>query len=679
MLKQRVELPIDHFRLLGVSPSAQAEAVLRAFQLRLDRPPQEGFTHEVLLQRAELLRLSADLLTDESLRKEYEDALLAGALGLDLSTSREVAGLILLWEADASYDAFKLARKALQPPQAPALGSGRESDLTLVAALSCKAAAQLEQDQRHYQQAALILQDGIQLLQRMGKLQDHRQNLEKDLESLLPYRILDLVSRDLGEQASHQEGIQLLDDFVRLRGGLEGKRANELLGGLNQSDFVLFFQQIRKFLTVQEQLDLFIKWQRRGSPESGFLGVITLVAAGFSQRKPERLQQARKYLNSLELPGLDRFPLLGSIDLLLADVQKAESRFEKSSDDQLKNWLNEYPGDSLEAICDYCRDWLSRDVLPGYRDVEVAPVDLEAWFADRDVQSFVENIESKGALGLAKSSFSFLSSLSGEKQDADPLEDDLEADPGLPMPGGVREYEEEDSTNLNDTKPGELLRRIVFSPSLIFSGFDAVHIRQNSLKLLSNIKPIFIISASALGLVLIATYLEIFESKNNNGLVVTKPIQEKTIARTDSDKPDLLEELIVKKVEPLIMNSPGEKDIRGLIETWLAAKSKVLSGGRSENLKVVAREALVKRVKSERMKDLDKNEKQIVNAEINTLKVISQTNKRIEVKVDLTYTDQRLKASGKKVSETYIPSLKVTYVLGREKELWQLVDYISGS
>ena len=40
------------------------------------------------------------------------------------------------------------------------------------------------------------------------------------------------------------------------------------------------------------------------------------------------------------------------------------------------------------------------------------------------------------------------------------------------------------------------------------------------------------------------------------------------------------------------------------------------------------------------------------------------------VKIDL---------EGNKVSETSIPNLKVIYILGREKELWQLVDYISGS
>ncbi len=68
-----MELPLDHFRLIGVSPSATSEEILRAFQLRLDKTPNEGFTYEVLTQRSELLRQTADLLTDPESRREYEN------------------------------------------------------------------------------------------------------------------------------------------------------------------------------------------------------------------------------------------------------------------------------------------------------------------------------------------------------------------------------------------------------------------------------------------------------------------------------------------------------------------------------------------------------------------------------------------------------------------------------
>ena len=67
-----MELPLDHFRLLGVSPVATEELVLRTLSQRLDRPPEGGFTADALESRAELLRSSADLLCDSERRQEYE-------------------------------------------------------------------------------------------------------------------------------------------------------------------------------------------------------------------------------------------------------------------------------------------------------------------------------------------------------------------------------------------------------------------------------------------------------------------------------------------------------------------------------------------------------------------------------------------------------------------------------
>ena len=116
-----VELPIDHFRLLGVSPSAETESVLRTLQLRLDRCPDQGFTHEVLMQRAELLRLSADLLSDAARRQDYENTLLKlgrdhpeETAGLEMPSSREAAGLMFLWEAHSHHETFQLTRQVLQ-------------------------------------------------------------------------------------------------------------------------------------------------------------------------------------------------------------------------------------------------------------------------------------------------------------------------------------------------------------------------------------------------------------------------------------------------------------------------------------------------------------------------------------------------------------------------------------
>ena len=56
----------------------------------------------------------------------------------------------------------------------------------------------------------------------MGKLGEIRKELEEDLASLLPYRILDILSRDLNDQESHKKGLSMLENLIVKRGGLEG-------------------------------------------------------------------------------------------------------------------------------------------------------------------------------------------------------------------------------------------------------------------------------------------------------------------------------------------------------------------------------------------------------------------------------------------------------------------------
>jgi len=139
----------------------------------------------------------------------------------------------------------------------------------------------------------------------------------------------------------------------------------------------VFFQQIKPFLTVQEQIDLFLELQKRGSLEAGFLAFLSLTAIGFSRRKPEKLFEARRILKKLNLSGLDSMPLVGCLDLLLADIDQASARFSSSSDENLRDWLSNYPGEKLEAICIFCKNWLENDVLVGYRDIDVNEVDLD--------------------------------------------------------------------------------------------------------------------------------------------------------------------------------------------------------------------------------------------------------------------------------------------------------------
>ena len=689
-----VDLPIDHFRLLGVSPTAEPETVLRTLQLRLDRCPDQGFTHESLNQRAELLRLSADLLTDSERRGQYEATLLelsrehpGETAGLELSSHLEVAGLMLLWEAHAPHEAFQMARQALPPPQAPALGSGRESDLALLAALAARDAAAQDQEQRRYESAANLLQEGMQLLQRMGKLPEQRQMLEADISRLLPFRILDLLSRDLAEQSARREGLVMLESFISDRGGLEGsalegRETPDLPAGMDQGAFELFFQQIRRFLTVQEQVDLYRRLQAAGSADASFLAVMALAAAGFSQRKPERVQDARTRLEALTLEGLDTEPLLGCLDLLLGDVDRAERRFATSPDPALKSWLTAHPGDVLASLCDYCRAWLGRDVLPGYRDVDSEAIDLEAWFADRDVQAYVERLERQEQ--TRDWSLDGLSPLTVDPDGTLPLplpDSDAPADPSgdlcgdsfsdaetppaggfawpsLPRPS-LPSMPQLQWPDLSQTRRSTWIGSgVIVAAVLVIGAFSVVGLRREARQ------------PQLAG----ETSLDAPVDQTATDADPVVSAQEVKPVPTDSPEPESVSQPEPQGDPVLRSDQPSDAQLEALLQAWLDRKAIVLRGDGTadERLKPIARVGLINQVRRQRSIDQSKGLTQNVEASIDFMRVISRTPQRIELRADVDYRDETVNAAGVVVDRTAPRSLKVTYILGRDADGWRL-------
>ena len=138
-------------------------------------------------------------------------------------------------------------------------------------------------------------------------------------------------------------------------------------------------------------------------------------------------------------------PLIGCLDLLLADIDQATARFSSSSDENLRDWLNNYPGSKLEAICIFCKNWLENDVLVGYRDIDSKEVDLDSWFEDREIQEFIEKLEKKTNKTTFKSN---LQSQQIKEESSSKVNQDFDytlsnADERrLPWPGGIKkEYE----------------------------------------------------------------------------------------------------------------------------------------------------------------------------------------------------------------------------------------------
>jgi len=631
--------------------------------------------------------------------------LLNGNSGLDFSSNREVAGLILLWESGSPKEAFKITRKALQPPQTPALGSSREADLTLLAALTARDSAIQEQQLRSYTNAADFLNEGIQLLQRMGKLGDIRKELEEDLVALLPYRILDLLSRDLNDQESHKKGLSMLENLIIKRGGLEGHNKFEYKDYLNQQDFEAFFQQIKPFLTVQEQIDLFLELQKRGSLEAGFLAFLSLTAIGFSRRKPEKLFEARRILKKLNLSGLDSMPLVGCLDLLLADIDQAAARFSSSSDEKLRDWLNNYPGNKLEAICIFCKNWLENDVLVGFRDIDLKEVDLDSWFEDREIQEFIEKLEKKSnkiAIRLNHQNQQIEKECSTKTtEDSDNLLGNID-ERSLPWPGGIKK-----DYKRVEIKENKFNEEYFKKKPIEFYNFLIEKIAEFKFSFGEFLKDQEIINRSPYViyiyafLVLFAFGIGIGFLRNNlkksikEETIVEKPliaidknqkISEKDIIQEIKKNPSRKLNSIPEKSTSIIsyefkeLNSPlpSLEDIKDLINGWLLSKSNYLAGKSEINLSKIVSKGLIDRTIEERQNDIKKGIYKEINSQIRKIDLESQTSSRIVALVELNYLERILKNSGEFVNETSLTPLKVRYVFGFSNKSWKLVDFVSG-
>ena len=111
----------------------------------------------------------------------------------------------------------------------------------------------------------------------------------------------------------------------------------------------------------------------------------------------------------------------------------------------------------------------------------------------------------------------------------------------------------------------------------------------------------------------------------------------------------------------------------------MEGKADILNGLESQLITSVSRASLFNRVVEQRKKDKLLGQRQVIDTSITSINIVQKSDRRIAADVELNYQDKRISSSGEILSETVIPSLKVKYIIGKNKKNWLLVDYISGN
>ncbi len=442
-----MRIPLDYYRILGLPIQATAEQLTQAHRDRTLQLPRREYSEVAIEARKALIDEAYTVLADVDRRRDYDTQFLARAYApvesvldaaapaerapatevaageaalrslatetehhkgvpvdatttytptIEIEGSQLTGALLVLLELGEYELVIRLGRPYLtsgsQPLQDGRFGDPSRviGDIVLTLALSCLELGREQWQQRQYENAAESLETGQELLLRENVFPAIRSELKSDLYKLRPYRVLELVARPLENTTERRQGIKLLKAMLQDRSGIDG--AEDDLSGLSTDDFLRFIQQLRSYLTAGEQQEIFEGEARRPSAVAIYLAVYALLARGFAFRQPALVRRAKQLL--VRVGNQQDVHLEQSVcALLLGQTEEASRALERSQEYEPLAFIREHSQasqDLLPGLCLYAERWLREEVFPHFRDLAQQQTTLKEYFADPQVQAYLE-------------------------------------------------------------------------------------------------------------------------------------------------------------------------------------------------------------------------------------------------------------------------------------------------
>ncbi|MDX2096358.1 MAG: IMS domain-containing protein [Leptolyngbyaceae cyanobacterium bins.59] len=444
--KRTVRIPLDYYRILGLPVQATAEHIQQAYRDRSLQLPRRGYSEAAIASRRQLIDEAYAVLSTPEKRQAYDEqfwtrsvdglslasasvlededekaaenqpidlpsfpgTLLNGSSivakepqqvpSIEIEDGQLVGALLILLELGEYNLVLQVSQSVLkQSPVSFQNGQPEVTNLVRVDVILTFALASLELGREQWQQgqyenAAASLNLGQDLLLREGVFAGLRGEIQSDLYKLRPYRILELLSLPEVEVAERQKGLQLLKEALQERGGIDGAKKDQ--SGLSIDDFLRFIQQLRSYLTVAEQQALFEEEARRPSAVATYLAVYALIARGFAEYQPSLIRRAKHLLTRLN--SRQDVHLENAVcALLLGQTQEASQSLALSQEQESIAFIEENSQgspDLLPGLCLYSERWLEEEVFPHFRDLMSRCVSLKGYFADEQVQAYLEEL-----------------------------------------------------------------------------------------------------------------------------------------------------------------------------------------------------------------------------------------------------------------------------------------------
>lgn len=399
-----MQIPLDYYRILGLPMQATAEQLEQAHRDRTLQLPRREYSEFAIQSRRQLIDAAYNALKDSGKRQAYDAQLLstgragdAAPVSIDIQDQQLIGALLILLELGEYELVIRWGRPYLSSGASQLAGNSQEelADVVLTIGLACLELGREQWQQHQYENAAESLETGRELMVRERLFPEMQADIQADLDKLKPYRILELVARPLADKAARKQGIALLKSMLAARGGIDG--ANDDASGLNVEDFLRFVQQLRSYLTSAEQQDIFEAEAQRPSPVGVYLSVYALLARGFAKHQPNLVRQAKQRL-ALLTERQDVYLEQAVCAVLLGQTEEATYALERSHEREPISFIRGHSAgapDLLPGLCLYTERWLQQDVFPFFRDLDQSHVTLKDYFANAQVQAYLEAMPSE--------------------------------------------------------------------------------------------------------------------------------------------------------------------------------------------------------------------------------------------------------------------------------------------
>lgn len=417
-----MQIPLDYYRILGLPIQTSAEQLQQAYRDRTLQLPRREYSQAAIAARRQLLEQAYAVLSDPEQRAWYDanyfaytydheddyagvtedenrpelikPAISRHTPSIDIPDELFVGALLILQELGEYELVLKLGPNHLNAISAEIDGEKSKRDvpdIILTIALASLELGREQWQQGQYENAASSLENGQNLLLHEQIFPSIRNEIQADLYKLRPYRILELLAQPASQVAERRSlGLKLLQELLDQRGGIDGTKDDG--SGLSLDDFLRFIQQLRSYLTAAEQQTLFAAESQRPSAVATYLTAYTLIARGFAQRQPILISQAKLLLMRL-CKRQDVHLEQAVCSLLLGQTTEASRALELSQEYETLAFIRENSQaapDLLPGLCLYSDRWLQTEVFPQFQDLAHQQASLKDYFANKQVQAYLE-------------------------------------------------------------------------------------------------------------------------------------------------------------------------------------------------------------------------------------------------------------------------------------------------